>query len=474
MEIKYLDQLKRSRELTVKLESEKAKASKLQARVIALEKEKMELQTMKQSPVALPSQKCISTPLAQLDETASSEGLAERLERVQKALTYQKKVNDDVKRDNLRMRKALLLELGDETQVDNALKSCMDSPSRTETAPVASGWKGRAQQITLLKGRIKDLERHLHQLQDHSGDHVAVSPVESENQMTHSIVSKDVDTISRSVVEQRQKNRQIQIRDIQQALDQRESDLAKERARFDGCQARLRNLERENAQLRQNIQALLEKSEGDDQLLEAYRQELEEKRREVRRAATANPSMHRNQEQSQLEQEIHHLKDTIVELRRQMQRGAAIPAWLEDSSPSDTELMVFVRDQRRAILALESELHKRDQITTAQFSSSDGCDAILREENIALKYRIKTLSEMTEREINLHEALAAQKAAAAIEAANAVRVAESRPSSSSAPIAGRRASESKGLGAAPEYEALRQQYDDLKRAYNALQSKSVK
>ena len=234
-------------------------------------------------------------------------------------------------------------------------------------------------------------------------------------------------------------------------------------------------------------------------------QELEEKRQEVRRAMTAGMATRPN--------ELHHLlgsgrsnhinnattsdnaeienarlRETVSELRRQLHASTSVAApisnqaWKEiDKAISESAALTLVEDQRQALMAFEKELEKRDQWTTSQLSalSVQGIDTLLQEENTSLKVRIRTLSSMMEKEIALHAALAAAHSSAnkPASAAGSVASATGTPSAVG-PVAGRRASRKgadeggSGDGASSsEALAKQQQYDELKRAYNAQASR---
>lgn len=536
VEAKYLEQLKRNRELVVKLESERSRVAKLTARIVAIEKERLEAQELEsqQKHVGLPSQKA---PAA---TTASSrigvmevveEPLEERLDKALKSIALQRKLIDDQKRENLRMRRVLQLELGgDEDFVEQALKTVQSEEVAAASAVKGGGWKGRAQQIALLKGKLKDAERRMQRIQE-SADGAEGSAIDVQSSVDHcetatqrtttmtvrsgATTARDFDDVNRSVVEVKQKKLQIQAREMQQRLDARERDVEEERRRSESFQARLQILERDNQHLKTCLQRIVEKTENDDRLIEAYKSELEEKRQEIRRVNTAGAGSSRRslpqdtQMVETLQREVARLEDTIAELRRRGSRDET-RAWQSPSDNDPDALLHFIEEQRRTILALESQLQKRDRTTSSQFESVKGCDAVLREENAALKYRVRAITEMMEKEIALHDALAAQKAVAAATARDAVGAAlhdfgpdgsvsslppiVSRPTSttsnasrrSSGPAMASKKSE-KTVAAPPsslaatnsavrqeDFDQLKKQYDELKRAFNAQQSRSMK
>ena len=549
IEAKYLDQIRRNRELNVRLESERSKVSKLTQRVIALEKEKLQME--EQGVVVpppgsmLPSQRQNAAKAAKAasilgTETAGStagdsqselEDLRDKVDKLGKSLASVRKQLDDSKRDLTKCRRALQLEIGDESAVERALEAAEPtSPATgtpttaTATAGGAGGWRGRAQQISILRGRVKDLERQLLlQTQQLGGGEVLDTESALDGDGTKSIAAvttltmrtaaggqsvttaRDFDDVNRSLVEQRQKLRKLESKELQMQIDAKQEETDRERTRAESLQARLFILERDNQHLRSCIQCVVEKTENDDKLIAAYKQELEEKRQEVRRAMTAGMATRPN--------ELHHLlgsgrsnhinnattsdnaeienarlRETVSELRRQLHASTSVAApisnqaWKEiDKAISESAALTLVEDQRQALMAFEKELEKRDQWTTSQLSALtvQGIDTLLQEENTSLKVRIRTLSSMMEKEIALHAALAAAHSSAnkPASAAGSVASATGTPSAVG-PVAGRRASRKgadeggSGDGASSsEALAKQQQYDELKRAYNAQASR---
>lgn len=516
LEAKYLEQVKRNRDLLVKLESERAKTTKLTARIVTMEKEKLDAQQLSELArgVNLPSQRSGTTSGASVNATRigapaepAPESLEERLEKANKSSALQRKAIDDLKRENARIRRVLQLEIGgDEEQIETALRS-QDIPS--PAAPSngkTQGWRGRAQQITLLKGKLKDMERNLRGRvgSSEAGDGLSVAPDDGDDTATvrteittrtgvTAATTRDFDEVARSVVEGKQRKTQMHAREMQLKIEEKSREVEDEKRKNESYQARLQILERDNQHMRNCLQRMIEKTENDDMLIAAYKSELDEKRNEIRRAATAGTSTRGNSNAGaqeavdRLERENARLLDLVADMRSNSSKPAVqLNAW---NAPSNA--IELIEEQRRTIMALETQLQRRDKASTAQFDSAKGCDVNLRDENSALKYRIKTLSEMMDKEIALHQAMAAEKVAAMQAASEVMSAATgdrlppihgSRPSSNAS--ATRMSSRGEQRATPPpsatsgpsqqDFDDLKQQYTELKRAFNAQQSRSMK
>lgn len=546
VEAKYLEQVKRNRDLIVKLESERSKVSKLTARIVAMEREKIDADKSSELArgIGLPSQRVVtgnslstvaSSRIGSM-ETVPEPSLEDRLEKANKNIQTQRKTIDDLKRDNTRIRRVLQLEIGgDEDSVENALKSLSATADATPagtitkaTAPTA-GWKGRAQQIAILKGKLKDMERALRGVsqpdvvQDSEGIardddetmsvRTGITTRTGVTAVTSTSTVRDFEDVNRTGVEVRQKRSQLHAREMQVKIEEKARELDEERKKNESYQARLQILERDNQHLRNCLQRMIEKTENDDKLIAAYKNELEEKRNEVRRAATAGSSSRGSlvtgitdkETIDRLERENGKLLDLVAEMRSNIAKGGSasvaknMHAW---SAPAN--VMEMIEEQRRTILALETQLQRRDKVTSSQMDTVKGIDEVLRDENNALKFRIKAVSEMMNKEIALHQAMAAEKVAAVQAASAAMSAATggyfeggdddedgdgsggmlppihgSRPTSNASSTARakksnsiRKASTSSSAPSKDDFESLKRQYDELKRAFNSQQSKA--
>ena len=142
-----------------------------------------------------------------------------------------------------KLRRALAREVGD--KLDDAL------------ANEGEGWKGRAQQIVMLKNKVRRLEREV-----------------SEAGVRKRPPRRDVDAVAQRELEEARKERE---REIQEVFEQKESlqrEVFKVKETLQASQARVVAQTQEVQRNKDHIKSLLEKGDGDDELVDALRREV--------------------------------------------------------------------------------------------------------------------------------------------------------------------------------------------------------
>ena len=142
-----------------------------------------------------------------------------------------------------KLRRALVREVGD--KLEDAL------------ANEGEGWKGRAQQIVMLKNKVRRLEREV-----------------SEAGVRKRPPRRDVDAVAQRELEEARKERE---REIQEVFEQKESlqrEVFKVKETLQASQARVVAQTQEVQRNKDHIKSLLEKGDGDDELVDALRREV--------------------------------------------------------------------------------------------------------------------------------------------------------------------------------------------------------
>ncbi|KAG5482860.1 hypothetical protein LSCM1_06892 [Leishmania martiniquensis] len=240
----------------------------------------------------------------------------------------------EMQRENAALRTLIQREVGlrdDKMDVDSLLRraaSALGSNGGSAATTVGSkaacgsdggGWRGRAEEIVLLKGQLKDAQRELDKVAAAQGSHgggeddvetrteplslpdsvraflgAGADPAaEARSVATTTTVQTrrphhDVDDDARDRLNAMQQQRAAQLRQLTADLAQQQAQLNEERMKSSALQARVKTMSSELKTLRSYVDTILEKSSTDNELVEAYKTELKhahEEAREWKRAA---------------------------------------------------------------------------------------------------------------------------------------------------------------------------------------------
>lgn len=491
-EQQYLQQAKKVRELSVRLDSEKARVAKLQQTVIKHERLNAERTEAERKGVLLPSASSnnnavSSTELELKHVTAQFNELKSKLDRATSQNASLRALIEKHDRDMNRVKKILIAEIGDEMIVEKILSSSNDtetssSPpvvtSAAATTTTASDYRGRAQQISLLQSKVKELTRKLHEYQalndgtsnNNNNDTSSVisgyhapSVITTVSASGVSTTVKDFDATHRSAIAQQESKKSVEIRQLHQQIEESKEATSKEKQRADALASRVHVLEKQTQQLRSSIQQVVQKTENDNKLIDAYKQELENQRGEIRQLSTLlqqhqysnggasssssspapalqagsqsvagiasqYPNSKQNQDAHQRSQkDIQRIASLETEVSI-LQRQVALSTNGDDAGHdnddqrkhSNGNYNEIVESQRKMILNLEQKLQNAEaKLTTAKQSSSgvkgSGSTTAgpspsfeqmqnLRDENASLKERMNAVTAMVEREVELKKA----------------------------------------------------------------------
>ncbi|CBH11125.1 hypothetical protein, conserved [Trypanosoma brucei gambiense DAL972] len=286
LEGKYLNQLRRARQLNVQLETERTRARQLTVQLEALREEKRKAGDRNSEQSGKEGRRRRQSS-ERATNNESDEGqqnvtaLRERLDRAFVQLSDAKVQLEEQKKESQRLRKIIQQEVGNPPQdIEALLKGSSDS---------SRGWRGRAQQIVLLKSKVKELERALGATGGSSpaaidgGGTPCVTKTSTLSLTTDAVTTttvgvRDRDDVAREHVVELQSRRLLQQRELQDELARQKAELDSMKLRLTASQSRHANLEADNRQLREHLQAVLQKTQNDNDLIDAYREEMEELR----------------------------------------------------------------------------------------------------------------------------------------------------------------------------------------------------
>eukprot|EP01036_Dinobryon_divergens_P024693 gene24693-33164_t len=186
--------------------------------------------------------------------------LTKELRDVNRAADELKKKNSALVEENKNLSRALSKEIGEGGGV-------------TVEQAVSGGWKGRAQQIVMLKAKIRKLEASLEGGNGNGGGPQSQQgDVDSKAQDELAGMSNERRQAVEALTEER-----VRLLEANQHLEKKNA----------AHKARIQTLENEAKRMKENMQVVLDKSSSDDQLLEALRAELQRLKKTQQAALSA-------------------------------------------------------------------------------------------------------------------------------------------------------------------------------------------
>jgi chromosome segregation ATPase len=218
---------------------------------------------------------------------------AQLVEKLKKDLTQANKTIEEYRRknnslidENKQLNRTLVKELGEGVDIEEAIKAS----NTTSATSTSSGWRGRAQQIVMLKTKLKRLENQIKEFttnptmsmaqssitSNYQSSTVSAPSVKRENQSTFDVDVKADEDIAGMSNERRQ---------AVEALTEDHARLYESNqvleTKVTAQKARIKNLETDVLKYKNQMKIIIEKTETDDQLIQALRTELERLRNSV-------------------------------------------------------------------------------------------------------------------------------------------------------------------------------------------------
>ena len=172
-----------------------------------------------------------------------------------------------------RYQRALAKEVGEDVGRGDILSKLLEE---------GSGAKGRAQQITLLRQQVRDLQRKLSEAGGAGVSEVGASPPHSPG----GVDEKQRLTLASIESERRRELERLMLREAEL-----EGEVSEGRKKVEAMGARIRILEADVRGKKEKLKALLDKSDADDQLVHVLRDELEKLKRAERIGAGGGGSV---------------------------------------------------------------------------------------------------------------------------------------------------------------------------------------
>jgi uncharacterized protein YukE len=214
-------------------------------------------------------------------------------------------------------------------------------------------WKGRAQQIILLKSKVKELSKQLENQkglvfvpiitkssvlgsntlsssQDSSFPTVIIPTASTSTLNFSTSPNQDMfDDRNRTVIETLEKDKKADVVDLKKVLQTQADEIKEHKQRAEAVQARNRILEKSNSEYKTKVTRILEKTENDNKLIDAFKAELEKTKKSLRtteqKASKGGPPPKPNDLQKKIDdlaKEVQQKEDMIKQLRSELQAAS--------------------------------------------------------------------------------------------------------------------------------------------------------
>ncbi|XP_039383275.1 coiled-coil domain-containing protein 13 isoform X2 [Mauremys reevesii] len=252
---KIVELSKKNRELTAETESEKAKVKQLNNKVKELEKELQtalgKIQSLGGNDSGI-KQSVLRRMEGNLPESPELKALQEKLTAANfKAMEYRNQLQT-TKQELKMMQKLLASEVGEDVNIQNLLT-------------ISGNWRGRAQQILVLQGKVRELENQLGQ----SKSRASVNNVDEETLALtdpRKLSAQEKNLLRIRSLEKEKKEALEKLNGEHNALQKDHEEVKK---KLDASKARNKVLSNEVKALKGQILTLLEKGKHDDELIDA-------------------------------------------------------------------------------------------------------------------------------------------------------------------------------------------------------------
>eukprot|EP01028_Stygiella_incarcerata_P007305 TRINITY_DN3014_c0_g1_i1.p1 TRINITY_DN3014_c0_g1~~TRINITY_DN3014_c0_g1_i1.p1 ORF type:complete len:657 (+),score=243.03 TRINITY_DN3014_c0_g1_i1:101-1972(+) len=383
---KILELAKKNRNLTVALESSKARCGRLEKENKEIKEAVQRLKASKKrsgGPSSSYSGSDLHPDSGDMEKESSRKRPVSASERAQheRALTKMREFEMQVevlKIENMKMRVVLKREVGDGVDISKIMEE-------------GSNWRGRSEKIALLKAKLKDYRRRLekyeeqltamtttdtsmyHGVEDLGEEHDESS--ESRLLMTlaqQQVARKrlqeeqgggvvDFDDRHRHDLEESSRQMRMDMDALVEQNKEKDRMIGEHKKLLEAQSARISNLEAYTGTLKGKISVLLKKTENDDKLITAMRAEL--------KAGKAHPSRP----------------------PRKLPQGTKASSTSAQSEKTISSLLKQVEDLSEKNESLELEVQRLKRLRRHSGASDDA--ALLMEDNEALKKHVERLQQ---------------------------------------------------------------------------------
>jgi len=240
--IKFYNWQKKARNLTIALEKERGLNASLSSKLKQMEtdgiKKKNELKKQNSN-----------SELVELKQ--DKKNLKERLNQMTLKLEQERINNQKLTFEIRNAQRALVQEVGEDIPISKILDS-------------SGGYIGRSQQIAMLKDKVNQLTRQL-------SNYVSIDETKGVNSKEFKLDSRH-----RFDIKKKEIDRKITLEKALKDIEDLKNDKHNQKLKCDAIQARNKNLEKSMKDYKMKINVLISKTETDDKLIKALKQQLAE------------------------------------------------------------------------------------------------------------------------------------------------------------------------------------------------------
>ena len=310
---KLIELAKKNKNIIVKLNKEKSKVAVLTQQVQQLQQSSRSITVTNNNNLRHFSSKVREnlneTNSGSVEEEDGEDETMKLLKQFkERAATYEKRMKmlreqgEKHKNENLKLRALIQKEVGDDLSIDSLLTN-------------SDGFRGRAQQIYLLKNKVKDLQKKL-ESQTISSPTISniPSPLSStinsispqsvsanENSSISTLSTVSVDERQRKAIEKLEQERRNEVVDLKKEITEKVEEIKAVKNKLDASVARNKILEKTYNEIKAKQARMIEKSENDNKLVDLLKAEIENLKKRRPKSGASTPSA------PQLEQEIKRL-----------------------------------------------------------------------------------------------------------------------------------------------------------------------
>ena len=358
---KIVELAKKNRRLTVTMEKERSKVGKLAKEIERLQKELKSSKSKSKTanrmlPADIKNNRNNNKDKASSKELAAAENEIKKLRRRTDAIRISR---DKAKEDVRRVINVLRKEVGDSINVDAVLQGTMSE----------EGWRGRSQQIVMLRTKCKRLEKEIKRLRE--GDfgnerRGGKGMVKNTSSSTSLRSSFDVDERATNQIKEMERNKLEAAETVARELGEMRKIAILQKEKLDGQKARLSNLTKDNKKMRGEIKVLLNKTGTDDKLIDALREEVAQSRAAVNEMSRRLESikMHDGMNEAEWTSLKKNKKEQRQQLEQQTEMIATLRAQVEQmqnnattdlATRAEQDLSIHNKNTDINLLKIESE-----------------------------------------------------------------------------------------------------------------------